>query len=207
MSCTRTAFPDPKSAYLRRKFTTTKKPHYTEGWVEFKNKHIARSVATMLNAQPVGGKKGSRWRDDVWTMKYLSRFKWYMLTEQVGMSPLPHYEAFESWSYCLPFAAHEQATREARLRVELSQSKMEQKHYLKQVEIGKSLEKRSEKKRKRAAELGIEPEQATSSIPKSTEPKKDFKRRRKEGDEAPSKLIGKADTAGKDLQTVLGQIF
>jgi len=98
MSCTKTAFPDPKSAYLRKKFTTTKKPHYTEGWVEFKNKDIARSVATMLNAQPVGGKKGTRWRDDMWTMKYLSRFKWYMLTEQIGMSPLSHFEIFESWS-------------------------------------------------------------------------------------------------------------
>ena len=84
---------------------------------------------------------------------------------------------------------------------------MEQKHYLKQVEIGKSLEKRNEKKRKRDAEQGIEPEQAASSTPKTTEQKKDFKRRRKEGDEAPLKLRGKGDTAGKDLQTVLGQIF
>jgi ESF2/ABP1 family protein len=90
----RPPFPDPKSAYLRKKFTTTKKPHFTEGWVEFKDKRIARSVATMLNAQPIGGKKGSRWRDDVWTMKYLPRFKWYMLTEQVGMYL---FEIFKSW--------------------------------------------------------------------------------------------------------------
>jgi hypothetical protein len=27
-----------------------------------------------------------RWRDDVWTMKYLSGFKWEMLGEQVGTS-------------------------------------------------------------------------------------------------------------------------
>lgn len=40
----------------------------------------------MLNAQPIGGKKGTRWRDDVWTMKYLPKFKWRMLTEQIGMS-------------------------------------------------------------------------------------------------------------------------
>ena len=78
-------FIDAKRAYLRRKYTTTKKPHYTEGWVEFKDKKVARSVAEMLNAQPIGGKKGTRWRDDIWTMKYLPRFKWNMLTEQVGM--------------------------------------------------------------------------------------------------------------------------
>jgi hypothetical protein len=77
-------FTDPKRAYLRRKFTSTKKPHYTEGWVEFKDKKVARSVAEMLNAQSIGGKKGSRWRDDVWTLKYLPKFKWHMLTEQVG---------------------------------------------------------------------------------------------------------------------------
>jgi ESF2/ABP1 family protein len=79
---------DAKRAYLRKKYTSTKKPHFTEGWVEFKDKHVARSVANMLNATPIGGKKGSRWRDDVWTMKYLPRFKWYMLTEQIGASLL-----------------------------------------------------------------------------------------------------------------------
>jgi len=76
---------DAKRAYLRRKYTATKKAHYTEGWVEFKDKKIARSVAEMLNAQSIGGKKGTRWRDDIWTMKYLPKFKWYMLTEQVGV--------------------------------------------------------------------------------------------------------------------------
>lgn len=75
---------DAKRAYLRKKYTSTKKAHYTEGWVEFKDKKVARSIAEMLNAQPIGGKKGTRWRDDVWTMKYLPKFKWNMLTEQVG---------------------------------------------------------------------------------------------------------------------------
>ena len=82
--------PDAKRAYLRKKFTSTKKIHFTEGWVEFKDKRVARSVAEMLNAQPIGGKKGSRWRDDVWTMKYLPKFKWHMLTEQIGTSPRSH---------------------------------------------------------------------------------------------------------------------
>jgi ESF2/ABP1 family protein len=75
---------DAKRAYLRRKHTSTKKAHFTEGWVEFKDKKVAQAVAEMLNAQPIGGKKGTRWRDDVWTMKYLPRFKWDMLTEQIG---------------------------------------------------------------------------------------------------------------------------
>ncbi|GBE79352.1 hypothetical protein BKA93DRAFT_812575 [Sparassis latifolia] len=118
---------DPKRAYLRRKYTSTKKAHYTEGWVEFKDKKVARSVAEMLNAQPIGGKKGTRWRDDVWTMKYLPKFKWNMLTEQI---------------------AHEAAVHTAQLRVELSQSRREQREYLKNVELARVLDKRAERKRK-----------------------------------------------------------
>ncbi|KZT72713.1 hypothetical protein DAEQUDRAFT_644006, partial [Daedalea quercina L-15889] len=118
---------DPKRAYLRRKYTSTKKPHFTEGWVEFKDKRVARSVADMLNAQPIGGKKGTRWRDDVWTMKYLPKFKWNMLTEQI---------------------AHEAAAHAAQLRVELSQSRKEQREYLKNVELARVLDKRAERKRK-----------------------------------------------------------
>lgn len=40
----------------------------------------------MMNAQPIGGRPGDKWRDDIWTMKYLSGFKWEMLSEQVGES-------------------------------------------------------------------------------------------------------------------------
>ncbi|KAH0586926.1 Pre-rRNA-processing protein ESF2 [Termitomyces sp. J132] len=127
---------DPKRAYLRKKYTSTKKAHYTEGWVEFKDKKVARQVAEMLNAQPIGGKKGTRWHDDVWTMKYLPRFKWNMLTEQV---------------------AHEAAIHAAKLRVELSYSKQEQQEYLKNVELARVLEKRAEKKREKGEELRFKP--------------------------------------------------
>ncbi|KAF8883426.1 hypothetical protein BD779DRAFT_1443978 [Infundibulicybe gibba] len=127
---------DAKRAYLRRKYTTTKKAHFTEGWVEFKDKKIARSVADMLNAQPIGGKKGTRWRDDVWTMKYLPRFKWNMLTEQI---------------------AHEAAVHTAKLRVELTQSRAEQQDYLKNVELARVLDKRAERKREKGEELELKP--------------------------------------------------
>ncbi|KAF8900001.1 hypothetical protein CPB85DRAFT_1326666 [Mucidula mucida] len=125
---------DAKRAYLRRKYTSTKKPHYTEGWVEFKDKKIARSVAEMLNAQTIGGKKGTRWRDDIWTMKYLPKFKWSMLTEQV---------------------AHEAAIHAAKLRVELSHSRAEQHDYLKNVELARVLNKRADKKREKGEEPQI----------------------------------------------------
>lgn len=134
---------DPKRAYLRRKHTSTKKAHFTEGWVEFEDKRVARSVAEMLNAQPIGGKKGTRFRDDIWTMKYLPRFKWSMLTEHI---------------------AHEAAVHREKLRVELSQSRQEQNDYLRQVELKRVLDKRSERKRKREAEIG-EQDQPPSKRP------------------------------------------
>lgn len=53
----------------------------------------------MMNAQPIGGRPGDKWRDDIWTMKYLSGFKWEMLGEQVGECLLP---LFPSPSMLLP---------------------------------------------------------------------------------------------------------
>ncbi|KAG8903975.1 RNA-binding ATPase activator esf2 [Tulasnella sp. 403] len=111
----------------RRKFTGSKTVNFVEGWVEFADKHVARSVATLLNGQPIGGRNRSRYKDEVWTMKYLPKFKWNMLTEHLAQG---------------------RAERTARLRIELAQSKLEQADYLKQVALAKTLEQRSKKKRK-----------------------------------------------------------
>ncbi|KAG0698865.1 hypothetical protein DFH29DRAFT_939563 [Suillus ampliporus] len=159
---------DAKRAYLRRKYTSTKKPHFTEGWVEFKDKKVARSVAEMLNAQPIGGKKGTRWRDDVWTMKYLPKFKWNMLTEQI---------------------AHEAAIHTAKLRVELAQSKTEQREYLKNVELARVLDKRNERRKEKG--LGpLELKRPADSSSREEEPRKRLKA-----------------TDDRQLDSVLGSIF
>ncbi len=44
-----------------------RKTFFTEGWVEFVNKASAKAVCEILNARTIGGKKGSYYRDDVWT--------------------------------------------------------------------------------------------------------------------------------------------
>ncbi|KIY01707.1 uncharacterized protein Z520_01845 [Fonsecaea multimorphosa CBS 102226] len=49
---------------------------YTEGWIEFSSKKVARRCAETLNATNVGGKKGGWYRDDVWNMKYLKGMRW-----------------------------------------------------------------------------------------------------------------------------------
>jgi ESF2/ABP1 family protein len=78
--------PESMAVYTRRlKSGGSKKRQFTEGWVEFEDKKVAKKVAEMLNAQQIGGKKGSRWYDDLWNIKYLPKFKWHHLTEQIGI--------------------------------------------------------------------------------------------------------------------------
>ncbi|KAK4703748.1 ESF2/ABP1 family protein, partial [Phenoliferia sp. Uapishka_3] len=111
--------PDPlpsqtrKQSFRGRPKEKHKEHRFAEGWVEYTDKRVARSVADLLNANTIGGKKGSRWRDDVWTMKYLPKFRWDMLSEQVAL---------------------ERATQTSLLRFHLQSSKTEQESYLEAVE-------------------------------------------------------------------------
>ncbi|EPQ28110.1 uncharacterized protein PFL1_04437 [Pseudozyma flocculosa PF-1] len=139
---------------------------YTEGWVEFLSKKVAKATAEMLNAQPIGalaasksknggllaggvkaGKNTKRFQDEVWTMKYLKGFKWHMLSEQM---------------------AQERASLTARMRTEMSQSAYEQNDYLRKVERAKMQKYKADKKRKRAEEKG-------EALPADTAPEKGFK--------------------------------
>jgi ESF2/ABP1 family protein len=127
--------------------------NFTEAWLEFMDKRIAKTVAPMLNAQLIGGKKGDRWRDDIWTMRYLSGFKWEMLGEQVGEYDLERslcsYNSLRqklSPHATLHSLAYERQAHQARLRQSLSQSKTEQAEYLRNVELARVLDKRRAKK-------------------------------------------------------------
>ena len=47
---------------------------FTEGWVEFASKRVAKEVAHRLNNTSVGGKKRNKAAHDViWNIKYLPR--------------------------------------------------------------------------------------------------------------------------------------
>ena len=45
--------------------------NFTEGWVEFISKRVAKEIATNLNMTQVGGKKRSKSHDTNWNIKYL----------------------------------------------------------------------------------------------------------------------------------------
>lgn len=86
---------------------------FSEGWVEFMSKKVARGVAEKLNCQMVGGKRRSKAHDQIWNIKYLPRFKWVHLSERL---------------------AYEAAVRQQRLRTEISQVKREAEHFKSSVE-------------------------------------------------------------------------
>ena len=73
---------DPTKYANRVKTGGCKKPCFTEGWVEFSDKSVAKRIAGSLNSKPVGGKKRHNfYHDDLWCMRYLSRFTWNDLIE------------------------------------------------------------------------------------------------------------------------------
>lgn len=95
-------------AYSRRvKSGGNRKKKFTEGWVEFKRKSDAKLAVETLNGNPIGGKKGSYYHDDILNMKYLKRFKWTDLTEQLALEEQERQERMK--------AEIAQATRENNL--------------------------------------------------------------------------------------------
>lgn len=75
--------------------------NFSEGWVEFEDKKVAKQVAAMLNNNPMGGNRRSAYHYDLWCMKYLSKFKWDHLTEEIGEQHLAQ-STQQSFPFSLP---------------------------------------------------------------------------------------------------------
>lgn len=150
---------DPMAHQRRVRNGGNKKKMYTEGWVEFVNKKDAKDVCAMLNAQTIGGKKGSYYRDDIWTLKYLNGFKWHHLTEQI---------------------AAESAERSSRMMAELQREKKGNKEFVERVERAKMLDgMQSKKAQKESTHDGGEdaaaPAPAPTTKPTGSEKPRKFK--------------------------------
>ena len=50
------------------------------------DKRVAKATAMTLNNTQIGGKKRCYYHDDIWNIKYLSKFQWTHLTEKIGES-------------------------------------------------------------------------------------------------------------------------
>lgn len=81
----------------------------------------------LLNGQPMGGKRRSAYFYDLWCLRYLPKFKWDHLTEEIN---------------------YQKAIKEQRMAVEVSAAKRERDFYLAQVDASKAqaamLERRRE---------------------------------------------------------------
>ncbi|KAH9883806.1 Pre-rRNA-processing protein ESF2 [Xylariomycetidae sp. FL2044] len=110
---------DPQVHSRRVKQGGNKKKMYTDGWIEFLRKADAKKVVDLLNARTIGGKKGSFYRDDIWSLVYLKGFKWSDLTAQI---------------------AHENAERTSRMQAEISKTTRENKEFVRNIEKAKMLD-------------------------------------------------------------------
>ena len=115
----------------RRKAGGSGGKRYTEGWIEFVKKKVAKLVGETLNMTRVTNHKGNIHYDDMWSVKYLRGFKWSHLTEKV---------------------AYERRVREQKLRVEMMEVKRENASYVAQVEAGKRLDYIEERMRRKRGE-------------------------------------------------------
>lgn len=119
--------PEDSTTYKKRvKYGGNKKKNYTEGWVEFLNKNDAKLCCATLNGNKLGGKKTSYYYDDIINMKYLPKFKWFDLTQQISK---------------------EHEVRQAKLTMELSQQQKMNKSFINNLEKSKMIQN-MQKKRK-----------------------------------------------------------
>lgn len=100
---------------------------FTEGWIEFAEKKIAKSVAESLNNSTMGGMKSHFYHDDIWNLKYLKNFKWDFLTEKF---------------------AYERRVRENKLKASMMQAKRSNAEFIDLVEKGKQQKYVESRKRK-----------------------------------------------------------
>lgn len=137
---------DPVARARRVKGGGNKKKTFTEGWVEFVKKKDAKAACELLNARPIGGKKGSYYHDDIWNLLYLHGFKWHNLTEQI---------------------AAEDAERTSRMRAEISKTTRENKLFVRNVERAKMLdgmEAKARAKKRKANDAAVEGEEPKESV-------------------------------------------
>ncbi|XP_017084590.1 pre-rRNA-processing protein esf2 [Drosophila eugracilis] len=106
--------------------------HFTEGWVEFESKRVAKQIVPLLNNKQISTRKKSQFYDSLWSMKYLPRFKWVHLTERMN---------------------YEQAVHKQRLLTEVSQARKETTFFQNNLDKSEYLKKQA-KKAKKAEKAG-----------------------------------------------------
>jgi ESF2/ABP1 family protein len=123
---------------------TSKIKRYNEGWVEFKKKRVAKIVAETLNGTAVKyGKKHSRISGQIWSIKYLHKFKWTHLKEQLEL---------------------DRAIREQKRRFEMTQAKKQVDFYQKMTERSKLMKSRMSRAGNNSSDLNPKEQKRIESL-------------------------------------------
>lgn len=116
---------------LTQLFVVTKKANkkkknvtFTEGWVEFEKKKVAKFVAQHINNTPITSKKGSPFCDHLWSLKYLPGFKWIHLSERL---------------------TYERAIKHQKLQIALSKARKEAGFFQHNLDKSEKLHKKKKK--------------------------------------------------------------
>lgn len=147
--------PEDATKYSNRvKSGGCKKDSFTEGWVEFLDKQEAKQIALALNSKPVGGKKRHNfYHDDIWCMRYLSKFTWNDLIEH---------------------RVYQKQMNRKKLQTIMSKQKKEDEYFLESVakkkemdsaEIRRGVQGKTDESKKKRSDRPL-PKQKTAFIPK-----------------------------------------
>ncbi|XP_048066516.1 activator of basal transcription 1 [Megalobrama amblycephala] len=166
--------PEDRRVKKKKKKAGNRSSSFTEGWVEFRDKRIAKRVATSLNNTPMANRKRSRFSSDLWSIKYLHRFHWCHLSERL---------------------AYERTVYQQRMRTEISQAKKETNFYLASVEKSQNLEKLMKKKQKKGE---VVEEKTWDYKQRPTEEEIQLKRFKNKG--MSKKILQKAQEKSKTIQ-------
>ncbi|ANB13250.1 Esf2p [Sugiyamaella lignohabitans] len=169
---------DPKVYAKRVKYGGNKKKNYTEGWAEFVKKKNAKLAADTLNGNIIGGKKGSYYHDDILNVKYLSKFKWQNLTEQIAL---------------------EAQSRQEKLRAEIAQATRENKIFIENVERHKMIQGIQKKRAEKAESSGGAKEPA--------EIRRTFQQRQVESRRSDATKKSNDKNLDKTVSRVLSKVF
>uniref|UniRef100_A0A0B6ZIU9 Activator of basal transcription 1 n=1 Tax=Arion vulgaris TaxID=1028688 RepID=A0A0B6ZIU9_9EUPU len=101
---------------------------FTEGWVEFRQRSVAKFVALALNNVQVGGKKRNPWYNSLWNIKYLPKFTWTDIHADRELK---------------------RATYDSRMRADISQVKKQTNFYVNNLDKSKTLNEMKKRKEKK----------------------------------------------------------
>ncbi len=108
-----------------------KKRTYKEGWCEVSNKIMGKLCEYELNGEQIGGKKNISYREDIWTIQYLHKFKWSHLIEKNN---------------------YMKKLREQRMKAEISQARREANFIEDKFEQSKIINKKRKREEKQILE-------------------------------------------------------